>query len=63
MCALRKTNPTKMAKLLKLLCDNFYAETPLQRYLMRGGRGRKSMQRYRAAKRVRRPAQFRQDVW
>jgi len=63
MCALRKLNPTKLKNLLKLLCDNFYAETPLQRWLLRGGAGRKGMQRYRARKRIRRPQEFRQDAW
>jgi hypothetical protein len=49
--------------MFKRLVDNFYAKSPLFRYLMCAGKARKSMRRYRATKRIRRPVQFRQDVW
>jgi hypothetical protein len=56
-------NPTKRKRAFEALADNFFAASPLQRFLMRGGRGRKLMRAYRNVKNSRRPQCFRQDVW
>ena len=58
-----KSNPTRAKRALRELADVFFVQSPLWRYIARGGRGRKFMREYRKFKNSRRPQCFRQDVW
>ena len=58
-----KPNPTRTKRAIAALADNFYTQSPLWRFIARGGRGRKLVRAYRELKNSRRPQCFRQDVW
>ena len=58
-----KSNPTRVKRALRELADVFFSQSPVWRYIARGGRGRNLMREYRKFKNSRRPHRFRQDVW
>jgi hypothetical protein len=58
-----KPNPTRTNRAFEALAKNFYTDTPMWRFVARGGRGRRLMILYRRLKGSRRPQCFRQDVW
>ena len=45
------------------LADNFFRESPLFRFISRGGAGRKRLRLYRKLKGTRRPKFCKQDIW